>query len=173
MKIVNKVGKRHDAKLREMIDFARPPGISKFVIIFRSARRSHGKASSLFDEEKRVWRPLVTIWLNKKQRYPFENTRLPSERDTGYLPYSAANEDEFLIRIIAHELRHLWQRKHMSGHGWQTDGFKRFVRKDRLTRKFTKAAKERDAENYALKVLEDWRAHKLAERYTLVPQVIT
>ena len=56
---------------------------------------------------------------------------------------------DFLVMIMAHELRHAWQHKH-----WDTDQSRWKLRRDRVS----KYAQEVDAEMYEAEVLARWQA---------------
>jgi hypothetical protein len=66
----------------------------------------------------------------------------------GYLSYWLLSREECLIHILAHELRHLWQRDHKRGWVWGSKGRK---------------SSERDADAFAIRKLREWRRKNLAK----------
>lgn len=118
-------------KVRELIRFACPPGVTRASIHLKNhPTRVHAAG---------VTTPLsrsVSIKLPKAARQP------PIPGGRGYLPFPSMTRDETLLVYLAHELRHVWQFLHPScNRVWGARG----------------QYSERDADAYALRVLRRWR----------------
>jgi hypothetical protein len=118
--------------LREIVKFVRPSGISNFKITLKNCKDKsfHGWAYSSWN--------LITIKIGK---YDFPHT-VERQRGTGYLDCTFYTQTELLVHLIAHELRHLWQKAHPKG--WRVYGAK-----GRYS--------ERDADAYAIHKVREWR----------------
>lgn len=154
--------------IREIIRFARPPGISNFDISFKNSGNGwKGKAyyaGCSYHDGGRV--PLVTIGVPKDRLFNFKtgesrirNTteelryKRPRVRDfgSGYLRSVQYSPVEDMVHLIAHELRHLWQAKNPTGRrAWGARG------------QFS----ERDADAYAIQKVRQWRRRGPAEKET-------
>ncbi len=149
MHLVNKTSEK-DGYLRELIKFAKPVGVHNFTIEFRPNRWWHGKA--------RRGANLIKIWVQRMKydvKYPYI---VPANRGEGYLDCLVNSREEMLLHMIAHELRHLWQRK---------DG-KKGTKKGPY-RRCSKKSREHDADTYAIQIVEEWRK-KREEPQLNVPQ---
>lgn len=149
-----------DELVMQMIRFAKPPGITGFDIVLKNDGNgylhgwayTHGTSYHLRSDGRKV--PLVTVhvprsfgetdtpWirnrfdpLNRREASDYRRTRM------GYLNLDAFTTHENLLHLIAHELRHLWQRHVKGRRVWGARG--RFS--------------ERDADAYAIGVVRRWR----------------
>ena len=123
-------------EIRKAINFVRPSGISNFDIWVKKGVDFCGRAYYHGCAFGNHFRPYVVVRTNLKLVYP-----RVYEREGGYLRITVYSNAEALVFIVAHELRHLWQARHV---GWRYYGSKgRFS--------------ERDADCYALHKLREWR----------------
>lgn len=142
------------SRLKEIIRFVVPSGVSKFDISFKNSSRGwcarayvHG---SSYHEENLIKRglrhrsyqaytPLVVINVPPFSRYRKPNV---SNNGGGYLRSVQFSHEEDIVHLVAHELRHLWQGKVKSGRRvWGARG------------QFS----ERDADAYAIRKVRQWR----------------
>ena len=123
-------------KLKAIIRFVKPCGVFKFRIDFKNGY-NHCMTGRAFIGQKRV---LIRV---------SDNITFPKKLEAygGYLPHLYLDQDEYLVSIIAHELRHLWQGKeywkHKKRHGMVHGSRGRYS--------------ERDADAYAIKKQREWR----------------
>lgn len=127
-------------EVAEVVRFVRPNGISNFDVEVKNsekpfAGRAYWNGCSYHN---RTSCPLVVIRIGSKKTFPFH---VPREKGTGYLEMDFYTQLEALVGVMAHELRHLWQKNHSRGLVWGARG--RFS--------------ERDADAYALNRLRAWR----------------
>jgi hypothetical protein len=142
MRILNTT--RIDSDLvREVIAFCRPAGISNFDVVLKNSRdgwrgRAYSKGCGSY--HSRIC-PFVVIGVGPSS-LPF-----PSKWKArgGYLTHLELNQEEELVHILAHELRHLWQAKHPKG--WRVFGARG---------KYS----ERDADAFAIRQVRAWRKAK-------------
>lgn len=150
--------------LRDMIRLATPPGVSGYDISFKNAGDGflHGRAytqGTSYHQRNGKCPPLVVIQVPKwygpkdtayRKQYSIEpghgNPRRALGRNRqscrGYMPGECWTDHERLVEIIAHELRHLWQRRVKRGRRvWGARG------------QFS----ERDADAYAIRMTRAWR----------------
>lgn len=127
-----------DSDIREIIQFTKPSGVTKFDISFKNcAGAFRGRAYSQGCSYHNTASPLVIVSIGKENRYPM---RVPARG--GYLAVDIYTRLEALVLVTAHELRHLWQAKHPRGYRvWGARG------------QFS----ERDADAYAIRKLREWR----------------
>jgi hypothetical protein len=162
-----------DSKLMEIIEFV-DPGLAKDVKVV--CRRSYGPAHGFsevvrkevtcylpvegrmkyphyvnsdirvkyvpsyyekWDEEKDIWRTWKR-WMK---------IQVKGKRKSGYMSGLYLSRDEYIVHLIAHELRHQWQRRRppKSEWAWGCQG------------KRTKFAIERDADAYQTRKVREWR----------------
>lgn len=132
--------KIENEKIRELIRFARPSGISNFDVMIKNYQhfgargRAYSKGSSYHYSNNAF---IVVSISNTNQGYPYY-----WEGGNGYLPHLTMDRLENLLYVLAHELRHLWQGKHPKGYRvWGARG------------KFS----ERDADAYAIRKVREYR----------------
>lgn len=130
MRLKNSSGLPDDL-VREVINFVKPTGVSKFSIDVKKANWSSGRA---WTRGKRVM-----IKLNPKTKFPH---KYDVQKGKGYLPSIQFTMTELLVHLVAHELRHLWQETHKKG--WRVWGSKG---------QFS----ERDADAYGIRMVRQWR----------------
>ena len=88
-------------KLREVIEFTRPAGISNFQVRVTKARWAYaGRAYPEHQPQKVIVRICTGL------KFP-----LRREAHGGYLSMEVYTTEELLVYLMAHELRHLWQGK--------------------------------------------------------------
>lgn len=126
--------------IRKITKFVKPAGITNFDIWVKNSKSWGGRAYYKGCSYHGSFAPYIVIRINSKLHYPLN---VNPRQSPGYLKhiklYSAI---EFLVYMIAHELRHLWQNKHPKG--WRVWGAKG---------QFS----ERDADAYALHKIREWR----------------
>jgi hypothetical protein len=127
-------------KLRSMIRFCVPSGISNYDMTFKNSKnggicgRAYWNGCSLHKNNNQ----LIVIRIGTS-KYP-RMCHIYGHR--GYLPYLLLDQDEDLVGVIAHELRHLWQHKHRKGYRvWGARG----------------VFSERDADAYCINKIRAWR----------------
>lgn len=144
-----------DELLREIIRFVCPPGVNGFDIAFKNSARGYkgraytGGTSYHLRADRRggVYRghyapPYVVIGCAKaltarKWTKPYTFTSRGA-----YLGCGVCSDVEAVVSLVAHELRHLWQKRVKRGHRvWGARG------------QFS----ERDADAYAIQMLRQWR----------------
>jgi len=136
MKIKNTNKIYNTDKIREFIKLVKPSGISNFAVTIQNTRDNHfyGKA---FCSGK---------WLGLR----IGKCKLPAitykPKNSGYLKIQLFTQDEILIYVLAHELRHLWQAKHKRGYRY-------YNAKSQFS--------ERDCDCYALHKLRQFRRGEL------------
>jgi hypothetical protein len=157
--------------LREIIRFTCPPGVSGFDIAFKNSARSY-RGRAYTNGTRYHWRTckrtgrfivpqLIVIgvhrypaWVIKKAERlpkPLPGHGIAGSKWTaplrwpargGYLPTVAFSETEIIVHLVAHELRHLWQRRVKKWHRvWGARG------------QFS----QRDADAYAIQKVRQWR----------------
>lgn len=142
-----------DQTIRDIVRFVKPHNVSGFDVRVGLMQkgwlgfkgRAYARGSSYHDRRC----PFVNCYLSQSQKYPTP----PDNRDwllgkrghasRGYLPHPYfASEVEALVFLMAHEIRHLWQRKVPRGYRvWGARG----------------QYSERDADAYAIRKLREWR----------------
>ncbi len=126
--------------VREVINFVRPSGISKFDVMVKKSSAVYGGASYHHGSGYHMTAdPFVTIRIGPDKAFPHKETA----KKSGYLPAGwLYNRVEALMLVMAHELRHQWQAKIKKGYRvWGSRG------------QFS----ERDADAYAIGMLRKWR----------------
>lgn len=119
-----------------------PPGVVGFDLRISNlvrGRRGRGRAypegSTLHDRPC----PFIVVSVAKTEALARD---LGEWRTGGYLKYALGSRREVLLAILAHELRHLWQRRVRRGHRvWDARG----------------VFSERDADAYAVQMLRRYR----------------
>ena len=134
-----------DKRIREIIKFVRPNGISNFDVMIKNSRiclyrgRCYYNGSSFH----RTTNPFIVVRITKDEGcFPLYRT---TKKGTGYISSLLLSREEAIIHVIAHELQHLWQAKVKRGHRvWGARG------------QFS----ERDADRYAIRKTREWRSQK-------------
>jgi len=118
------------AKVREIAAFVKPSGVTNFSVwVKRSCRPC--VAGTCYGHRNYI------VARVGKLRFPYTSV------DHGaYLGVKTYTMEEALVGLIAHELRHLWQKK--VKHGWRVWGAKGQY-------------SERDADAYAIRKVREWR----------------
>jgi len=129
------------AKIKEVIRFVKPPGITKFDIWIKTGHKRDWRGRAYFSgcSYHETFCPYVSLAISPKNKYPIIHV---PEQKRGYLPFKAFTDIELLVNLVAHELRHLWQKKHPKG--WRVWGSRG---------QFS----ERDADAYAIHKVRQWR----------------
>jgi hypothetical protein len=157
MKIRNLTGLATD-RLRELALFAAPPGVAGVFITFKHRRDYCGKAycgnwlrsrkgkGRLYLEKKRglTELPDLMIGIRKAPRGvgKVENDNVWIKKGRGYLHSVEYTQEEAILHLLAHEMRHLWQARIPKGRRvWGARG----------------QYSERDCDAYAIGVVRHWR----------------
>ena len=99
-----------DADLRAIYEAVCPSGLMAHdVAVKNHAGRGRGVAYSEGSGYHSTARPFVNVCLPKTERVA--RSRWQAERGAGYLAVDIGSRLEAFVYILAHELRHLWQRK--------------------------------------------------------------
>jgi len=129
--------------IRTAIRFVKPSDVSGFDIIIKGIERGYSGTAYCDGKGNFSTIPLVMIRVAKFFNFPYF---LEYPKGTGYLSsgekYQKYNIMEIFIYLIAHELRHLWQKQHKKG--WRVWGSR-------------SQYSERDADAYAIHKLREWR----------------
>jgi hypothetical protein len=123
-------------ELRDFVRFAKPSGVKNVDIAVRNTPDSYAWGRSYGN--------YVAVFVQKNPRYfPWYAEVHPRQKKKGYLGWKLLlTREEAMIGILAHELRHEWQRNHK---GHRTFGCRK------------KGTSERDADAYAIKMIRKWR----------------
>jgi hypothetical protein len=125
-------------QLREIIRFCRPQGVTDFVIEFRPDWPGNPHSGYAFSTQYELRRMLTG-------RTP---VRLGNNRPPDVLVYLYSHpEEERIVEIIAHELRHLWQDS-----GRAQGGRRAALRYGKCLSNY-----ERDADEWANAKVQAWR----------------
>jgi len=143
-------------KLLQIIAFCALPGVTDFVIRFKHWKHYSGAAyirhtqpkpdgyrSRTYQHRARTKRSSIVIRMRKKPRGAGQiENKMPKLKARGYLASAEYTQEEAIVHLVAHELRHLWQANVPKGQRiWGARG--RFS--------------ERDADAYAISKVRHWR----------------
>jgi hypothetical protein len=143
-------------KIKEIIRFVKPNGVSKFNITVHNCRRcfsGHHRKAGKYRHIKILNGSVIheDPWFHKDTQIVASITKDENEfplcidtRKGGYLPCLLLSREEALVNVLAHELRHAWQTNHKRGRVWGSRG------------KYS----ERDADFYAIRIVREWRHKK-------------
>lgn len=120
--------------IRAVIRAVRPPGIANFSVTIKNAK--HHGSGRMYHSNK------ITVKVPKTEKL----ARHYRNNGGAYLPCWLGSRMEVFLKILAHELRHLWQRK--VKRGWRVWGARGQY-------------SERDADAYALQMLRRFRRGEL------------
>jgi len=126
--------------LKTIIRFVKPCDVSNFRIDFKNGYSTCMTGRAFIGQRR------VLIRFSTRIKFPKK-----IEAYGGYLPHIYLDQDEYLVSIIAHELRHLWQGKY-----WKA---KRHGMVHGARGKFS----ERDADAYAIRKQREWRKARATE----------
>lgn len=157
-------------RLREMIRFCLPTGVTGFDISFKNdgdgslhgycyylGTSYHAREVMKNGKISRKCPPLITIhvpqgWSMLRGRRPgYKDPRKDDQKygrpvrystGNGYINEECFTDEERLVHIIAHELRHLWQHR---------------VKKGRRVWGARNGMSERDADAYGIHKTREWR----------------
>jgi hypothetical protein len=156
VKIRNQTGLPTE-RLREIIRFCCPSGVTDFLITFKHWNAYCGCAQAKqwseysTDKDKRLGRAywsdtgtevsdvIIKIRKNAKGSGKIEER---AWKKGAYLPSDKYTQEEAIVHLVAHELRHLWQAK---------------VKKGRRVWGARGRYSERDCDAYAIGVVRHWR----------------
>lgn len=159
MRLVNHTDVPTDL-VRDILAFVRPPGIAGFDVRISNCGSGPGRGraypggSSYHDRRC----PFVIASIPKtdaaaRHYWHKPTTSNPDGGWKGYLPIPVGNRVEAIVMILAHELRHLWQRRVPTG---------------RRVYGARGVYSERDADAYAKRMLRAWRRRDVKLPATLV-----
>lgn len=125
--------------VRRMIAFCKPSNVAGFDVEMKNFGRDgvRGRAYPHGCGYRSRGCPLVVVAIQRSNRH------LKACKNRGaYLPRPPMTREEAVLKVLAHELRHLWQSKVKKGRRvWGSRG----------------QYSERDADAYALRALRHWR----------------
>lgn len=127
-------------RIRELIRLVRPSGISNFDVMIKNYQYSGARGNAYYAGSSYHYsrRPFVVVSIQKSEAgYP-----MAWKGGNGYIPHITLSREEDLLYVLAHELRHLWQKAHPKG--WRIWGSRG---------QFS----ERDADAYAIKKVREYR----------------
>lgn len=131
------------ALLREMIRFCKPGDVANFDITFKNSSNGFkGMAYWSGCPYHNHPNPLITVGIGAGVKFPMIANNFLGR---GYIPHLVLDREERIVDIIAHELRHFWQKKHPKG-------FRVWGARGRFS--------ERDADAYAIRKVREWRKMK-------------
>lgn len=155
-----------DDLLREMIGFAKPSGLPGIEFEFKNTTAGRWRAwaytvgTCTYDYRKRngrsarhPWKPFITIYVPRGVNgvavpegvNGYDNRADVSRArrsQLGYLTGGWWSTHERVLHLIAHEIRHVWQRKVRKG--WRVWGSRGQM-------------SERDADAFAIRTVRKWR----------------
>ncbi len=136
-------------KIHEFIKFCCPKGVNGFSISMLNADDYTALDGITFTAKNKI---KIWVGFNKLPRMSNEKTL----KKVGYTPiYLIKNEDELILSVISHELRHLWQ-MNVSGKNFVNGKVCKYI--DWGNKKRTTVYKmESDACRYAKKMLNKYR----------------
>lgn len=152
-----------DALLREMIRFCCPSGVAGYDITFKNSgdgfltgwcyhsgtayHQRDGKCPPLITISVPKWfgpdpKPRRKQWKGVQGRNPRRILCAQRQGQMGYMTRETFSQHEELVHIIAHEMRHLWQKRVPKGRRvWGGRG----------------RYSERDADAYGIRLTRAWR----------------
>jgi hypothetical protein len=152
-----------DSRIRKIIRFVRPNRISGFDLrISNSKYLFAGTAYPNGSSLHRTSNPFIVVRVTDKEtKFPYlveynSQTRVDSKSkpqiimaearshntsNRGYIDHLLLSREEAIIHVVAHELRHLWQKNHRKCKVWGSRGRYR----------------EKDADAYAIRKTREWR----------------
>ena len=129
-----------DEFIRKVIRFCRPSGISNFDVMVKNSKKNFGGMAYYTGcGYHKTSNPFITVSIGTI-KFPLVCDR--KNQRGGYLPFKCFTKEEILVKVMAHELRHLWQSKHPRG--WRVWGARG---------QFS----ERDADAYAIHKMREFR----------------
>lgn len=140
-----------DELILEAINFVKLKGIGHFRVRVTKCSNYFGGVSypegNYFHKDNALL-PSVTVRITEKEIL-FPYLQIPWRKNKGYLPSLMLSREEALVHLLAHEIRHLWQKHHRTRRGkvWRSRG----------------VYSERDADAYAIRKQREWRKLKSIE----------
>lgn len=145
MKLENTNRHFTDKQIKEIIRFVKPSNVSRFTIHVKNSKLNHwgGYCYTHGCSYGPSQGPLITVRVGPHHNLrPFGRQAHHVPGRKGYLPFTVFSHEELMVHIIAHELRHLWQKKIKRGYRvWGARG----------------QYSERDADAYAIRMTRKWR----------------
>jgi hypothetical protein len=144
-------------RIRQMIDLLGfGSNVGTLLRVTNGSTEYHGKAytGGLCGWAKRSEdynRPHVIVRIGKENMFPYRSWS-DTKPQGGYISSLILTREEVLVQVIAHELRHLWQRTHKGKRGkvWGARG----------------QYSDKDADAYAIRKTREWRRlHTPSEVY--------
>jgi hypothetical protein len=134
-----------DKRIREIIEFVRPNGISNFDVMIKNSDTCLYRGRCYYNGSSfhRTTNPFIVVRITKNEGcFPLYRT---TKKGSGYIPSLLLSREEALVHLIAHELKHLRQARVKRGHRvWGARG------------QFS----ERDADRYTIRKTRKWRSQK-------------
>lgn len=144
-------------RIREIIRFVRPSGISNFDVMVKNYSRvkcvngyeikkggiGRGMAYRKGSSYHSTSNPFVVVSIvNNDQHFPYAWGAIGKNLSGGYIGSLLLSREEALVHILAHELRYLWQGNHPKE--WRIFGSRGQM-------------SERDVDAYAIRMTRAWR----------------
>jgi hypothetical protein len=167
-----------DDKIRQIIKFVRPAGIARFdVRISNSKSIFQGRAYINGSAYHKTPNPFIVVRITKQEdAFPFfvhyksqKRTRPKLNPVTGrfelvayntgtggYIDHLLLSREETIVHVIAHELRHMWQKNHKKGKVWRANGRYSDRDADAYAIRKTREWRRKNSENVALTEFEEW-----------------
>ena len=125
--------------IREIIAFVKPNKVTNFDCWVKKSQHGFaGRAYCSGCSYHGRWCPYIVVRIGEN-KYPYT---IHKNQKKGYMEITLYSAEELLVSVIAHELRHLWQKK--VPRGWRVWGARG---------QFS----ERDADAYAIHMVREWR----------------
>jgi hypothetical protein len=188
MRLVN-YSKIPDEKITEYFDFcAKPLGLTTMKVVCKNTKHVRGFCGFSFSDRKEIWIGVgdpsrdkqtypyilgtdkVVIdsndrwqWNTGKKAYEVKPGYVDKFRENSHLPILILSKEEYIIHLMAHELRHHWQQKRRPRFEWvfgSNNG------------KLSKFGIERDSNVFALRMLRQWRKLHAVDIYLEQPDML-
>ena len=142
MRLVNRTDISNDL-IREIVRTVKPASVTNFKLIVRNrsgSRSGHVRTYDMWDGDRVISGRIVASVGSEEMFGKIHRRHRNRDRFNRRLTELRSRIDS-LVFVIAHELRHQWQRDHRRGRVWGSRG------------KYS----ERDADAYATRKLREWR----------------
>jgi len=134
-----------------MISFVRPPGISNFDVRISNSQTRDYRGCCYYNGAHchATANPFIVVRVTRNENY-FPVYTIP-KKGRGYIDHILLSRDEALVHVLAHELKHLWQKKIPKGYRvWGARG----------------QYSDRDADAYAIRKVREWRRQSMIHKTT-------
>ena len=133
-------------KIKDMISFVRPPGISNFDVRISNSKTCFYRGICYYNGAycHATTNPFIVVRVTQNENYfPIYTA---NKKGKGYIDHLLLSREEAVILLLAHELRHLWQKKIPRGYRvWGARG----------------QYSDRDADACAITKVREWRRRSM------------